>query len=139
MSAFYKNLSLFLLFLVVVVLLISMFNTAKQATVEITFSKFLDELDTGEVHEVTIQGSEIKGTYASGKTFKVNLPPEYPDLVKELRTKNVKIKAEPVKDSFWTSFLFMCPGSYITSNCCIPRNNKQSLCRNRRKITKQAQ
>ena len=108
MSAFYKNLSLFLLFLVVVVLLISMFNTAKQAAVELDFSDFLNEINAGEIHNVTIQGSELTGTYKSGKSFKVILPPNYPDdLVKELHASGVKIKAKPVKESFWTSFLFM--------------------------------
>ncbi|HAK59786.1 MAG TPA: cell division protein FtsH, partial [Nitrospiraceae bacterium] len=107
MSTFYKNIALVLLFLVIMVLLFHAFNPMRQAVVEKVFSAFLDDVDAGKVNDVTIQGIELRGTYHTGKSFKVNLPPEYPELVKELRAKNVKIKAEPVKESGWTNFLFL--------------------------------
>jgi cell division protease FtsH len=44
------------------------------------------------------------GNYKTGKSFKTNLP-EYPDLVKDLRARGVKINAEPVKESAWYNFL----------------------------------
>ena len=107
MSTFYKNIALILLFLVIMVLLYHAFNPMRQAAVEQVFSAFLDDVDAGKVNDVTIRGIELRGTYHTGKSFKVNLPPEYPELVKELRAKNVKIKAEPVKESGWTNFLFL--------------------------------
>ncbi len=105
MNAFYKNLALLLLFFVVAVLMFNLFNPIKQTSMEITFSEFLDKLEDGEVNDVTIQGAELRGNYNSGKSFKLTLPPEYPDLVKDLRAKKVKIKSEVVRESAWYSFL----------------------------------
>ena len=37
---------------------------------QIAFSKFLEEVDTGRVVEVTIQGNNINGTLSDGSKFK---------------------------------------------------------------------
>jgi len=103
-SAFYKNLALVLLFVVVSVLIFNLFNPVGQNAVQIPFSDVMDKISSGEVNDVTIKGAEMLGTYKTGKSFKTNLP-EYPDLVKDLRSKGVKINAEPVKESAWYNFL----------------------------------
>jgi len=103
-SAFYKNLALVLLFVVVSVLIFNLFNPVSQNAVQIPFSDVMDKISSGEVNDVTIKGAEMLGTYKTGKSFKTNLP-EYPDLVKDLRSKGVKINAEPVKESAWYNFL----------------------------------
>jgi len=72
--------------------------------VQIPFSDVMDKIQNGEVNDVTIKGSEMFGNYKTGKSFKTNLP-EYPDLVKDLRARGVKINAEPVKESAWYNFL----------------------------------
>jgi len=103
-SAFYKNLALILLFVVVSVLIFNLFNPVNPAAVQIPFSDVMDKIQNGEVNDVTIKGNEMLGTYKTGKSFKTNLP-EYPDLVKDLRARGVKINAEPVKESAWYNFL----------------------------------
>jgi cell division protease FtsH len=103
-SAFYKNLALILLFVVVSVLIFNLFNPVNPAAVQIPFSDVMDKIQNGEVNDVTIKGSEMFGNYKTGKSFKTNLP-EYPDLVKDLRARGVKINAEPVKESAWYNFL----------------------------------
>ncbi len=104
MSSFYKNLALILLFVVVSVLIFNLFNPVNPAAVQIPFSDVMDKIQNGEVNDVTIKGNEMLGTYKTGKSFKTNLP-EYPDLVKDLRARGVKINAEPVKESAWYNFL----------------------------------
>ena len=104
MSSFYKNLALILLFVVVSVLIFNLFNPVSQSAVQIPFSDVMDKISSGEVNDVTIKGTEMFGNYKTGKSFKTNLP-DYPDLVKDLRSKGVKINAEPVKESAWYSFL----------------------------------
>ena len=104
MSAFYKNLALILLFVVVSVLIFNLFNPVSQSAVQIPFSDVMDKISSGEVNDVTIKGTEMFGNYKTGKSFKTNLP-DYPDLVKDLRSKGVKINAEPVKESAWYNFL----------------------------------
>ncbi len=104
MSAFYKNLALILLFVVVSVLIFNLFNPVSQSAVQISFSDFMAKVKNDEVSDVTFKGNELAGTYKTGKSFKTNLV-EYPDLVKELMSKGVKINSEPPKDSPWYNFL----------------------------------
>ncbi len=104
MSAFYKNLALILLFVVVSVLIFNLFNPVSQTAMQIPFSDVMDKISNGEVNDVTIKGNEMSGTFKTGKSFKTNLP-DYPDLVKDLRAKGVKINVEPVKESGWYNFL----------------------------------
>ena len=104
MNAFYKNLALILLFVVVSVLIFNLFNPVSPTAMQMPFSDAMDKIDKDEVNDVTIKGIEMYGNLKTGKSFKTNLP-DYPDLVKVLRTKNVKINAEPVKESAWYNFL----------------------------------
>ena len=105
MSAFYKNLALILLFVVVSVLIFNLFNPVTQTAIQLSFSDVMDKIANGEVNDVTIKGAEMFGNYkTTGKPFKTNLP-DYPDLVKDLRAKGVKINAEPIKESGWYNFL----------------------------------
>jgi len=103
-NAFYKNLALILLFVVVSVLIFNLFNPVTQSTLQIAFSEVMDKIDKDEVNDVTIKGPELLGNLITGKSFKTNLP-DYPDLVKDLRAKGVKINVEPLKESGWYSFL----------------------------------
>ena len=104
MSAFYKNLALILLFVVVAVLIFNLYPPGSQTVVQIPFSDVMDKITNNEVNDVTIKGAEMLGNFKTGKSFKTNLP-DYPDLVKDLRAKGVKINAEPVKESAWYNFL----------------------------------
>ena len=100
----YKNIALILLFVVISVLVFNLFNPIAPTAMLLPFSEFMDKVEKGEVNDVTIKGSELAGNYKTGKSFKTVLP-DYPDLVKELRTRGVKVNAEQVKESAWYNFL----------------------------------
>ncbi|MEK6775648.1 MAG: ATP-dependent zinc metalloprotease FtsH [bacterium] len=106
MNSFYKSLTLWLVIGMAMVLVFNLFNYQKDITHEVTFTEFLDQVDSGDVSDVVIQDDEgITGTTQDGKTFKVYSPP-YPDLIKDLRAKGVKIKAKPPrKESLLTTIL----------------------------------
>lgn len=106
MNSFYKSLTLWLVIGMAMVLVFNLFNYQKDITHEVTFTEFLDQVDSGDVSDVVIQDDEgITGTTQEGKTFKVYSPP-YPDLIKDLRAKGVKIKAKPPrKESLLTTIL----------------------------------
>ncbi|HEY6011018.1 MAG TPA: ATP-dependent zinc metalloprotease FtsH, partial [Nitrospirota bacterium] len=89
---------------VVSVLIFNLFHPVSQSVVQIPFSDVMDRISNNEVNDVTIKGMEMFGNYKTGKSFKTNLP-DYPDLVRDLRAKGVKINAEPVKESAWYNFL----------------------------------
>ena len=63
----------------------------------LAFSNFLDEVEAGRVVEVQIQGNNITGVLADGKTFKT-YSPNYPELVDKLSTKGISIVAAPLED-----------------------------------------
>ncbi len=97
MNSFYRSLTLWLVIGMVMVLLFNLFNYQKDVTQEIYFTEFMDQVEAGEVSEVVIQDEgTITGTSNDGKTFRV-YSPNYPDLIKDLRDKGVKIIAKPPK------------------------------------------
>ncbi len=113
-----KNVMLFLVVLVLVVVLWNWVTTTRAATQEIPFSEFLDRVEKGQVSEVLIRGEEILGRspQAPPRPFGqrpyefITYSPGYPDLVKALREKGVKIKAEPPSQgSFWTGLISWLP------------------------------
>lgn len=100
MSPFYKNLAIWLVISVMMILLFNLFNQPRSSSEKIIFSEFLRALDRGEIKEVTIQGHNISGRFANQKEFKTYAP-SYPELIKILREKEVKISAKPEEESPW--------------------------------------
>jgi cell division protease FtsH len=100
LSPFYKNLALWLVISLMMILLFNLFNQPRTSQEKVIFSDFLTALERGEVKEVTIQGHNISGRYTNLKEFKT-FAPSYPDLIKALRDKNVKISAKPEDESPW--------------------------------------
>ncbi len=94
MNNFYKNLSLWLIIGLVMILLFQLVNTQKSPDEEVPFSDLLAKVDQGQVEEVTIQENVIAGKLKGGKKFR-SYAASYPDLVKDLRAKGVKITAKP--------------------------------------------
>jgi cell division protease FtsH len=89
-----------------VILLFSLFQGPETSKTEIDFSKFLDEVDKNNIVEVTITGNQVKGKYLDSTEFKTVLPPDYPDLVKDLRAHKVAITVKDTNRSPWLSYLF---------------------------------
>jgi cell division protease FtsH len=100
LSPFYKNLALWLVISLMMILLFNLFNQPRSPQEKVIFSDFLIALEKGEVREVTIQGHNLYGRYSNLKEFKT-FAPSYPDLIKALKEKNVKITARPEDDSPW--------------------------------------
>ncbi|HEX9304457.1 MAG TPA: ATP-dependent zinc metalloprotease FtsH [Thermoanaerobaculia bacterium] len=111
MNATIKNLLLWMVILVLIILAWNVFKTGATAVEEISFSQFLDQVAQGHIQKVTIRGEEIRGTYSPTagrreplfKTYAAT----YPDLVKDLRARGVEIEITPLKDSSFVSALVM--------------------------------
>jgi cell division protease FtsH len=101
LKPFYKNLALWLVILLMMLMLFQVFNQPDRGSKLISYSDFLAMLESGSVSQVVIQGENVSGISSQGnfKTF----APEDPELIKLLRSKGVKITAEPVKESPWFS------------------------------------
>ncbi|MBP2669707.1 MAG: ATP-dependent metalloprotease FtsH, partial [Deltaproteobacteria bacterium] len=105
MNQFYRNLAIWMLIALAMVFLFNTFKAQKVEHEEVSFSAFLQNVDAGQVKEVTIKGQEVTGKYAdtAGKEKKTfhTYAPDDPDLVKTLRGKNVQITAKPLDESPW--------------------------------------
>ncbi len=111
MNATIKNLLLWMVILVLIILAWNVFKTGATTVEEISFSQFLDQVAQGHVQKVTIRGEEIRGFFSptAGKregTFRT-FAPNYPNLVQELRARGVGIEVTPMKDSSFVSALVM--------------------------------
>jgi len=100
LNPFYKNLALWLVISLMMVLLFNLFNKPQTIKDKIPYSDFLTYVEKGEISSVVIQGNEISGQFMDGRKFQ-SFAPEDPELVKVLRDKGVKISAQPPEDSPW--------------------------------------
>jgi cell division protease FtsH len=96
----------------VIILLFNLFSAPKKTGDEVIFSEFMTKLDAGEVEEVIIKDSNITGQLKDGKRFKTYAP-AYPDLVKVLRSQNVRITVKPSEQNPWYWNLFFSWGPVI--------------------------
>ncbi len=102
----YKRLFVWLLIGMAMILLFNLFNVPPKTEKEMIFSDFISKVEAGDVDEVTIKENHITGRLKDGSKFKTYAV-EYPDLVKELRLKDVKIAAKPPDQSPWyVNFFF---------------------------------
>ena len=95
-----KNLVMWVIIVLLSVGLFNMFqdpNKVNSNTDTLPFSNFLNEVEAGRVVEVQIQGNNISGILADGKTFKT-FSPNYPELVDKLSSNGVSINATPQED-----------------------------------------
>lgn len=100
MNPLQKNIALWLVISLVFVLLYHLFNQPKNTPGTLIFSDFVSTVEKGQVTEVTIQGENISGKLADGKTFKTYMPKDA-QLIPLFREKNVRVSAKPAEDSPW--------------------------------------
>jgi len=101
LNQFYKNLALWLVVGMILISLFSIFNKPLENQSEVIFSEFMDEVESGKIVEVTIQGDLISGKYVTGNSFQTMTPPKDQDLVRILREKGVRIVVMPPEQTSW--------------------------------------
>jgi len=100
----YKGLGLWLVVGLVMILIFTHFSTVKPQEEEVIFSDFMKKVGSGEVTEVTIKENYIMGKLKDNTKFRTYTA-NYPNLIDELREKDVKITVRPVDDNKWYAFL----------------------------------
>ncbi len=101
MNVFYKNLSMWLVIGLAMILLFNLFNAPQVQQTEISYSDFLSSIETGAVSQVEIQGDRITGSGQSGSKFIVITPPADPDLIPFLRKSGVAISVKQKEETPW--------------------------------------
>ncbi len=99
MSPFYKNLALWLVISLMMVMLFQIFKQPERSKAAVSYSEFLSMVESDSVVQVTIQGDNISGISSQGP-FKTYAPKD-PELIKLLRGKGIKIAAKPEDESPW--------------------------------------
>jgi hypothetical protein len=96
---FSKNLALWIMIGLVLVMLFNLFQGAgpQAPEAELPFSDFLARVESGEVGDVDIQGERITGHFTDGRLFSTYAPDD-PNLVERLHGKGVRISASPPDD-----------------------------------------
>ena len=119
MNSTVKTALLWVVIIVLVFLLWSLFQTTKGTSEPIAFSAFLDKVNSGQVEKVRIRGDEINGetkaTAPGGKReFHLNAPSTYPDMYNQLRAQKVVMEFEPKGDApFITALIGWAPVLFL--------------------------
>ncbi|MEJ2220037.1 MAG: ATP-dependent zinc metalloprotease FtsH [Desulfobacterales bacterium] len=100
MNPFYKNLALWLVITLMMVMLYNLFSKQHLAETNISYTDFLAMVNDERVSDVIIQGQELFVTDTNRNRFKVYAP-EDTDLIKTLRDKGVVISAKPPSENPW--------------------------------------
>ncbi|MEE9496783.1 MAG: ATP-dependent zinc metalloprotease FtsH [Desulfobacterales bacterium] len=100
MNPFYKNLALWLVITLMMVMLYQLFSKQHMPETSISYTQFLAMVDDERVANVIIQGQELYVSDVNDGRFKVYAP-EDGDLIKILRQKGVVINAKPPSENPW--------------------------------------
>ncbi|MFB0533291.1 MAG: ATP-dependent zinc metalloprotease FtsH [Desulfatiglandales bacterium] len=100
MNTFSKNLTLWLVISLMMILLFQIFKKETKQTGQLSYSEFLNMVERGEVSQVTIQGDKISGIANRGRSFRTFAPKDL-ELIKILRNKGIEITARPDDTSPW--------------------------------------
>ena len=100
MNPFYKNLALWIVITLMMIMLYNLFNQQHLTETSISYTEFLAMVDSERVSDVVIQGQELYVTDSNHNRFKIYAPQDS-DLIKILREKGVSINAKPESESPW--------------------------------------
>ncbi|MBI4573441.1 MAG: ATP-dependent metallopeptidase FtsH/Yme1/Tma family protein, partial [candidate division NC10 bacterium] len=100
MSPFFKNLALWLVIGLIMVLVFNIFNQSQPMQRELIFSDFMSKVERGEVGEVTIKGNDVTGRLTDNTVFRTYTPDDK-DMIGLLRKQGVKITAKPAEGNPW--------------------------------------
>jgi cell division protease FtsH len=112
---FYKNMALWVVLLLMILLLVTVLRQGKTAPAEITYSDFLTKIEAGEITDVIMEEGHVTGEDTSGRPFATFVPPVYDTLVPLLQERGVAITARPKRESsvwqqmliWWVPFLVL--------------------------------
>ncbi len=104
MSPLMKNMALWLVIILSMILLFGIFSQSQTGRKELNFSEFLARVEQGEVAEVELKGSAITGKLKDGTPFQTYAA-EDPELIPSLRKQGVVISAKPVEQTPWWSLV----------------------------------
>ncbi|WP_439822363.1 ATP-dependent zinc metalloprotease FtsH [Phascolarctobacterium faecium] len=105
MNRFFKNVTFYLLIIIVAIWMIDYYSASTVSKTDITYSAFMKHVQQEEVKQVTIVDNVISGKLKDGKDFSTVAPSD-DSLIPTLRARDIEIKAElPPQPPWWTTIL----------------------------------
>lgn len=105
MNRFFKNVTFYLLIIIVAIWMIDYYSASTVSKTDITYSAFMKHVQQDEVKQVTIVDNVISGKLKDGKDFSTVAPSD-DSLIPTLRAGDIEIKAElPPQPPWWTTIL----------------------------------
>ncbi len=106
MNTFYKNLSMWLVIGLTMILLFNLFNKPHGQSNSMTYSEFWSSVETGAIDKVSIQGENITGAGPDGRPFKTVAPADA-ELIPMLRQSGVNISVKEPEETPWYLTIFV--------------------------------
>jgi len=100
LNTFYKNLSMWLVIGLTMILLFNLFNKPQLQHVDISYSDFINSVESGAITKVSIEGDQIMGTLRGGNDFRT-ISPDDSELIPMLRKNGVDISVKQKEDTPW--------------------------------------
>jgi cell division protease FtsH len=100
LNTFYKNLSMWLVIGLTMILLFNLFNQPQGQTTSLTYSQFVAAVENHDISTVEISGDIVSGVTQDGKPFRAVYPVNDNEMISILRNNGANISVKEVqKDS----------------------------------------
>ncbi len=107
MNTFYKNLSMWLVIGLTMILLFNLFNKPQGNVSSLTYSEFMTRIENKSINRVRIDGDTISGTLQDGKPFRTVFPTNDDELIPLLRDAGVDISVKESQQDNWFMTIFV--------------------------------
>jgi len=107
LNTFYKNLSMWLVIGLTMILLFNLFNKPQSNRTSLTYSEFIASVDNKAINRVAISGDVISGTLQDGKPFQTIYPMADRELIPILRQAGVDITVKEAQKDSWFMTIFV--------------------------------
>ncbi|AGF76653.1 ATP-dependent metalloprotease FtsH [Desulfocapsa sulfexigens DSM 10523] len=107
MNTFYKNLSMWLVIGLTMILLFNMFNKPQGQMTSLTYSQFVAAVESREISQVQIAGDIVSGRMTDGKAFRAVYPVNDNEMISILRKNGADISVKEVQKDSWLMTLFI--------------------------------
>ena len=106
MNSTIKSLLFWMVLIVVGVLIWNFSASFNQRDSVMTFTEFMQKVDSGQVASVTITGNEVTGVTKESVSFRTYVPSQYEGFANKLIEKGVLVTAKEPSNSPWATLLY---------------------------------
>ncbi len=107
LNTFYKNLSMWLVIGLTMILLFNLFNKPQGNQTSLTYSEFMASVESKAITRVAISGDVLTGTLQDGKPFQTIYPMADTEMISILRKNGVDINVKETQKDSWLMTIFV--------------------------------